>query len=344
MSKVELLYLNQEDVVAAGGLNMSKCMEAVEEALACHTRNDVVLPSKTVVRWGGAETEKTTGRINAMPAYLGGSVDKAGIKWIGSSPLNPQKHNLPRASGILILNDPETKLPLAIMDTTIISAMRTGAAGGIGMKYLARKDSRIMGVIGAGVQARTQAMAAKVAIPTLEKILIYDILSDRAKAWCQEMSEKLCIPCQAAKSAEEAVRESSFFVTVTTAHEPIVKATWIQPGHTFIHMAGYEDEVEVVKKADKIVVDSWAEIHHRGIQTLVLAYEQGMITEKDIDAEIGEIILGQKKGREADKEFIYYNTVGMGIEDIAFGAWILEEAKKKGIGTRLTLWNNPIWV
>jgi 2,3-diaminopropionate biosynthesis protein SbnB len=344
MSKVELLYLSQEDVVAAGGLNMGKCIEAVEEALTCHTKGDTVLPSKTVVRWGEAETEKTTGRINAMPAFLGGKVAKAGIKWIGSSPLNPQRHNLPRASGLLILNDPETKLPVAIMDSTVISAMRTGAAGGIGVKYLARKDSRVMGIIGAGVQARTQAMAAKVVFPRLERILVYDILPQRAEVWCQEMGKQLNIACQPATSPEGAVRESSFFVTVTTAHEPIVKATWIEAGHTFIHMAGYEDEVEVVKKADKIVVDSWTEIHHRGIQTLVLAYEQGMITEKDIDAEIGEIILGQKKGREADKEFIYYNTVGMGIEDIAFGAWILEEAKQKGIGTRLTLWNNPIWV
>jgi ornithine cyclodeaminase len=344
MAGVELLYLSQEDVVAAGGLNMGKCIEAVEEALACHTRGDVVLPSKTVVRWGEAETEKTTGRINAMPGFLGGKVSKAGIKWIGSSPLNPQRHNLPRASGVLILNDPETKLPVAIMDSTVISAMRTGAAGGIGVKYLARKDGRVMGIIGAGVQARTQAMAAKVVFPRLEKILVYDILPQRAEAWCQEMGKQLNIACQPARSAEEAVGESSFFVTVTTAHEPIVKKEWIKPGHTFIHMAGYEDEVGVVKKADKIVVDSWNEIHHRGIQTLVLAYEQGIIKEKDIHAGIGEIILGRKKGRETDKEFIYYNTVGMGIEDIAFGAWVLEEAKQKGIGTSLTLWRNPIWV
>ncbi|OGP86826.1 MAG: hypothetical protein A2156_13060 [Deltaproteobacteria bacterium RBG_16_48_10] len=344
MSKAEFIYLTQEDVIAAGGLNMEKCMEAVEEALACHARGDMVLPSKTVVRWGDPETEATKGRINAMPSYLGGKVNKVGIKWIGSSPLNPKRHNLPRASGILILNDPETKLPLAIMDSTIISAMRTGATGGVGMKYLARKESRIMGMIGAGVQARTQAMAAKIAFPHLEKILIFDILPDRSNSWCQEMSLKLNTPCSPARSAEEAVRESDFFVTVTTAHAPIVKADWIKSGHTFVHMAGYEDEVAVVKKADKIVLDSWTEVHHRGLQTVYLAYEQGLISEKDIYAEIGEIIIGKKKGRENNKEFIYYNTVGMGIEDVAFGSFILEEAQKKGIGISLPLWKNPIWV
>ncbi len=344
MSKAEFIYLSQEDVIIAGGLNMGKCMEAVEEALACHARGDMVLPSKTVVRWGDPETEATKGRINAMPGYLGGKVGKVGIKWIGSSPLNPKTHNLPRASGILILNDPETKLPLAIMDSTIISAMRTGAAGGLGVKYLARKDSRIMGIIGAGVQARTQAMAATIAFPHLEKILIFDILPDRSENWCKEMAARLNTPCSPAKSAEEAVRESDFFVTVTTAHSPIVKAEWIKPGHTFIHMAGYEDEVAVVKKADKIVLDSWTEVHHRGLQTVYLAYEQGLITEKDIYAEIGEIIIGKKKARESEKEFIYYNTVGMGIEDIAFGSYVLAEAKRKGIGVTLPLWKNPTWV
>jgi ornithine cyclodeaminase len=344
MPKAEFIYLSQEDVIAAGGLDMGKCLEAVEEALACHARGDMVLPSKTVVRWGDAETEATRGRINAMPSYLGGKIDKVGIKWIGSSPLNPKTHNLPRASGILILNDPETKLPVAIMDSTIISAMRTGAAGGVGMKYLARRDSRVMGVIGAGVQARTQAMAAKIVFPKLEKVLIYDLQTDRANSWCAEMTRRLNLFCNAAKTAEEAVRESDFFVTVTTAHSPIVKASWIRPGHTFIHMAGYEDEVACVKKADKLVLDSWTEVHHRALQTVYLAYEQGVINEKDIYAEIGEIIIGKKKGRENPAEFIYYNTVGMGIEDVAFGSVLLEEAKKKGVGVTLPLWQNPMWV
>jgi ornithine cyclodeaminase len=343
MSAREVLYLSQEDVIAAGGLNMAKCIEAVEEALACHSRNETVMPSKTVVRWGDASSEATRGRINAMPAYLGGKVDMVGIKWIGSSPMNPKNHNLPRASGILILNDPDTKLPLAIMDTQVISAMRTGAAGGVGIKYLSRTDSRVMGIIGAGVQARTQAMAAAVVRPRLEKILVYDLAPERAESWCRDMQKQLGIACSPVASAEEAVRQSCFFVTVTTAHEPIVKADWIQPGQTFIHMAGYEDEVAVVAKADRIIVDSWVEIKHRALQTLFLAYEQGVIGDDDIDAEIGEVIIGRKKGRENDGQFIYYNTVGMGIEDIAFGESLYREARAKNIGTRLPLWQKPLW-
>jgi N-[(2S)-2-amino-2-carboxyethyl]-L-glutamate dehydrogenase len=344
MSAHEVLFLSQEDVIAAGGLDMPCCIEAVEEAMVCHSRGDAVMPSKTVLRRGDERSESTEGRINAMPAYLGGNVDMAGIKWLGSNPTNPQKYGLPRATGILILNDPDSKFPLAIMDSAVISAMRTGAAGGIGVKYLSRSDSRVMGIIGAGVQARTQAMAAAVVRPGLEKILIYDINRERAESWRQEMSESLRIPCKAVRSAEEAVRDADFFVTVTTAHEPIVKAAWIRGGQTFIHMAGYEDELAVVQRADKIVVDSWVEIKHRALQTLYLAYEKGLIREEDIHAEIGEIILGSQKGREDDNEFIYYNTVGMGIEDIAFGARIYREAKGKNMGTRLSLWREPLWV
>ena len=344
MSSHEVLFLSQEDVIAAGGLDMPRCIEAVEEAMACYSRGDVVMPSKTVLRRGDERSESTEGRINAMPAYLGGNVDMAGIKWLGSNPMNPQKYGLPRATGILILNDPDSKFPLAIMDSAVISAMRTGAAGGIGVKYLSRLDSRVMGIIGAGVQARTQAMAAAVVRPNLEKIIIYDINQERAEGWSQDMSGRLRIPCRAVRSAEEAVRDADFFVTVTTAHEPIVKADWVRPGQTFIHMAGYEDELAVVKKADKIIVDSWVEIKHRALQTLYLAYEKGMISDTDIDAEIGEIIIGRKQGREKDAEFIYYNTVGMGIEDIAFGTWIYGEAKKKSIGVQLPLWQKPLWV
>jgi len=134
-------------------------------------------------------SEETEGRINAMPAYLGGNVNLAGIKWVGSSPANPSRHNMPRASAVLILNDKETKLPLAIMEATIISAMRTGAVGGIAAKYLARKDSTTCGIIGAGVQARTQAMAVKVGLPGIKRFIVYDIDSDRASTWCEEMSE-----------------------------------------------------------------------------------------------------------------------------------------------------------
>lgn len=344
MSIAKFLYLTQEDILAAGGRDMVRCIECVEEALACHSRGDQILPSKTVVRWGDDESELSQGRINAMPGYLGGSVNMAGMKWIGSNPSNPKLHNLPRASGILILNDPETKLPVAVMDSTVISAMRTGAVGGIGAKYLARKDSHVLGVIGAGVIARTLALAIKTSLPNLNQIFVYDIFSKNADLWCTEMSEFLGIECKTLKSVEAVVRDSDLFFSATTAHEPIIKSDWVKQGQTYIHMAAYEDEIGVVEKADRIVVDDWEQVLHRGNQTIALAYKAGKIQSEDIDSEIGQVITREKAGREKDSEFIYFNAVGMGTEDIAFGSWLLKEAKANGIGTWLHLWEDSEWI
>lgn len=344
MSKIEVLYLSMNDVIEAGGLDMNVCIEAVEEALRCHSSGDTVCPEKVVVRWGDTISEETDGRINAMPAYLGGSVNLAGIKWVGSSPKNPAKHNLPRATALLILNDRETKIPVAIMEATLISAARTGAVGGVAARYLARKDSATYGLIGAGVQARTQAMAAKVGLPGLKRFIIYDIDPQRATAWCEDMKEPLGVPCEPMSSCESTVREADAFVTVTTASHPFIKSDWIRPGHTEIHMAGHEDELDVIRRADKIVVDDWNQVLHRGVQSICFAYHQGIITRQDIAAELGEIILGLKSGRDDDEQFIYFNAVGMGHEDIAFGARIYKAAKAKGIGQVLPLWDRPVWI
>lgn len=344
MAKVEVLYLSQEEVIEAGGLDMAMCIEAVEDALRCHARGDTVLPEKVVLRWGDEVSEETEGRINAMPAYLGGDVNLAGIKWVGSSPLNPGRHNLPRASAIQILNDRETKLPLAIIEGTIISAMRTGSVGGIAAKYLATKNSSTCGIFGAGVQARTQAMAVKVGLPGIERFIIYDLNQERASTWCKEMSEFLNVPCDPMPSCEATVREADLFVTVTTASHPFIKPEWIRPGHTEIHMANHEDELDVINRADKIVVDDWNQVLHRAVQSIYFAFKEGIISDSDIDAELGDVILGNKRGRDNDEQFVYFNAVGMGHEDIAFAARIYETAKMRGIGRMLTLWENPIWV
>ena len=341
---MEILYMSQEDVIAAGGLDMSICFEAIESALGEHALGRTVLPYKTVLRWGDLHSEETDGRINAMPAFLGGEVNLAGIKWVGSSPLNRVRHDLPRASAILILNDKETKLPIAIMEATIISAMRTGAAGGVAAKYLGRKDSKVCGLIGAGVQARTQAMAIKIGLPHLERFIVCDLNHQRAEEWCREMEPDLLLPCLPAKSIEMLIKESDVFVTATTSNDPFVKAAWIQPGQTEIHIGHHEDEFGVLNRADKIIVDDWKQTLHRLGQTISLAYDQGLISDQDIAAELGQVISGQRTGRDNDDQFIYFNAIGLGIEDIALGARLLENAKSKGLGRYLSLWLKPHWV
>ena len=156
---VDFLYLSQEDVVAAGGTDMSAVIDVVEGAFRLKAAGQVVNPQKVMLTWSDEPgTQERDGRIMAMPAWVGGEWDVAGMKWIPSVPANPAR-GLPRANAIVLLSDRETGLPVAVMDGTIVSAMRTGAVTGVAIRHLARPDARSAGLLGAGVLTRTQLMA-----------------------------------------------------------------------------------------------------------------------------------------------------------------------------------------
>ncbi len=337
---VEFKYFTQEEVKATG-ISMEKVLEIIEEVFSLHAKNEVILPEKVVVDLG----ERERGRGNAMPAYVGGEYDILGIKWIPGFPNNPRKYNLPRANGLVILNDSWNGMPLAIMDGTYMSAMRTGAATGVGAKYLARKNSKIVGVIGCGVQAITQMMAMEVALPGLEVVRLYDIDRKKAEKCKNELSQKINLDIEIENSAQKAVEEADVIVTVTTADEPIVKKDWFKRGALFCHVGSYqEEEYDLVKKADKIFVDDWAQVLHRETPVLVKMYKQNMLEEKDINGNIGEVVNGTIPGRENDEERIYYLPIGMGIEDIAVAYEVLQLANQKGLGVTLKLWDEPEFI
>ena len=133
---VEMLYLSQEDVIRCGGMSMEQAIQDLEEVFRLYDQGDYILPEKIVMKSSEPNAKEISGRINAMPGYIGGDFNMAGIKWIGGAPKNPFLHGLPRGSAVIVLNDPETKLPIAIMDGTLISAIRTGAVTGVCAKYM----------------------------------------------------------------------------------------------------------------------------------------------------------------------------------------------------------------
>jgi len=340
VKSLDVLFLSQEDVVAAGALDMSLAISVMEEVFRLHHEKQYVLPPKCVLRWGGPETESTRGRINSMPGWIGGNIRAVGIKWIASSPQNPFKHDLPRASAVIVLNDPETLVPIALMDGTVISASRTGANTGIAAKYLAKKDSSVLGLIGAGVQNRTQLLALNHVL-NLKKLKVCDLFPERAQAFANEMSKKIAKEITVAATAYEAVKGSDIFVSATVTKEPIIKPSWIEPGVFYSHVGSHECEFETIVKMDKRVVDDWSEIKHRGVESLAIMFHAGMIKDEDVYAEIGEIIAGIKPGRESAEETIYFNTVGMGIEDIALAQRVYNNAIDLGLGKRIKLWETP---
>lgn len=335
----EILFLSDKQINSLAADSMPDVIHDVERALSLYVEGKCLVPDKAVMRWGTTpEDENVYGRINAMGGYLGGEYNMAGIKWIGSGPMNYKK-GLPRASVTIILNDPDTKLPLCVSEGTTISAKRTGAAGGCAVKYLARKDAAVMTIIGAGAQSRTQLEAALIVRPSIKKVYVNDLMFDRAEAFAKEQGAKYpevtIIPVE---NPEAACRESDVIVTVTLANDPIVHSAWIKKGCLMMNMADFEFTYDCVKLADKLVVDTWEGIKHRLVSTISLMARDGLVKDEDIYAQLGEIINGSKAGRENEDEIIYFNAVGMGIEDLAVAARGYKKAVELGVGTKLAYW------
>jgi ornithine cyclodeaminase/alanine dehydrogenase-like protein (mu-crystallin family) len=329
---IEFIYLNQRDVISTG-VDMAVAIEAVEDAFRHHMAGKTILPFKTVVDLGEIER----GRGNAMPGYVGGDYEALGIKWIAGFPQNPRKHGLPRATGFFILNDSWTGIPLAVMDCTWLSALRTGAVTGVGAKYLARKDSETVAIIGAGVQGRTQLEALLVALPGIRAVRAFDINRQTADRFAEDMSEAYGIDVKAVDSAEDAVVGADVIVTVTVANEPIVKDAWLKRGSYFSAVGSYqEEEFEAVLHSDLVVVDDIETVEHRGTPVVALMLKDKSIARERI-LELGPMVAGTAPGRTNDDQRVFFSPIGMGIHDICLCHKVYHAAKDKEIGTPLKL-------
>jgi ornithine cyclodeaminase len=353
--KWELLYLSQEDCVAAGGTDMGGTMKAVERSFFLHGKGDFIQPGKPVIRWGGPETEETSGRIMSMPSWLGGEsskeelrerdllgpVNTAGIKFIPSRPWNPKKYGLPRGSGLIIIVDQETLIPACVMDAAIASAMRTGAASGVAAKYLANPDSRFFGLVGASVQGHTQIMAMKKAIPSLELCRVYDLNREMAEKFATDMTDCAQMEIEVVESAEEAFRDADVVSTVTIASSSYVKPEWYKEGVFHAESSFWDTPPEALCVMDLIVVDDWYQVKHHGVDVSWRAVRDGIIEESRITGNLGEIVVGKKKGRTDRKQRAFFNPIGLGIHDLSEAFRVFEKAKQMGIGKKMTLFKDP---
>lgn len=353
-----LLYLSQEDCVAAGGAQMSESLKATERSFFLHGMGDFIQPGKPVIRWGDASTEETTGRIMSMPSFLGGEkfaeelhlrgllgpVDTSGIKFIPSRPDNPKK-GLPRATAIIIVLDPETLIPICVMDGAIVSAMRTGAASGVAAKYLANPDSKYFGLVGASVQGMTQAAAIKAAVPSLETLKIFDINKNASIAFAEKMSERLQMEIIPVDTVREAFVEMDVISTATMAREAYVNKDWYKPGAFHAEISFWDTPPEALTVFDRIFVDDWGQVKHHGVDVSWRAVKEGFIPEEKISGELGEVVSGKKVGRLSKNDRIFFNPIGMGIHDLSEAYRVYQNAMAKGVGTTLTYFEkNSGWL
>ncbi len=317
----ETLLLSGEHVQQC--LDMLTCLKIVEGVFKAHGEGTVVMPPKLSLSLEGAE-----GWINAMPAYLR-THEAAGLKWAGGWRRNIEK-GLPYIMATIILIESQTGLLRCVMEGGFITDLRTGAATGVAAKYLAKKNSRVVGLIGAGAQGRMQVRALSHVFP-LEEVRVMDIAREATRRFVQEMHKELGISIRGVRRNEEAVEGADIVVTATTSDDVLVRKEWVSKGAFIATLGSYPElDSQLIFDAEKVVVDSWAQNKHRG--ELSRLVREGRISEKDIYGEVGEIVCGKKTGREAEGETIVACLIGLGSHDIACAHFVYEQAKKRGLG------------
>jgi len=325
------LFLSRKDVEAA--LTMEDSIEAVEKAFSEYGLGTVNMPLRSTIR-----LEKNKGSTLFMPAHIE-AMGAIGIKVVSVYPDNPSKYNLPTILGVVLLTDARNGDILAIMDGAFLTAMRTGAAGGVAAKYLARKNATEVGILGTGVQGRTQVIAVT-KVRKIEKVRAYDVVRDRCELFCKQLSKELGIQVISVDSAEKAVRGSGIVITASTSKTPILKGNWLEEGSHVNAIGSHtpdarELDATAIKRA-KVIVDS-KEAALKEAGDLIIPISEGLITPDHIYAELGEVVTGKKAGRTSEKDITLFKSQGLAIQDISTASKVYELAIKKGIGKQLTL-------
>ncbi|EOO16142.1 MULTISPECIES: 2,3-diaminopropionate biosynthesis protein SbnB [Bacillus] len=335
-TKPELLYLNKQDIIDLGGYQSDIYVKAIKQALTLHSEKNFSQPLKPYLKTN-KKGEHIADRIIAMPAYLG-DPSISGVKWIGSKFDNPIKKNMERASALIILNDPKTNFPIAILEGSVISSMRTAAVTAVAVQYLAKKEFKNVSIIGCGLISKMHIISLLEQFTYISQINLFDLDNKKAKALAQEMKERFCnVDFKVQDSAKDAVEKAEVLVTCTVADAPYIKAEWIQKGTFVSNISIMDIEKEAFLIADKVIVDDWDQANRekKVINQLVL---EGKFSKEMLHAELGDIITGKKLGRVADEEIIILNPMGMAIEDIACAHAIYEKAIQCNAGKTLSLY------
>ncbi|MEB7689041.1 2,3-diaminopropionate biosynthesis protein SbnB [Staphylococcus equorum] len=333
----DMLYLNRSDIEQAGGNHSTVYVNALTEALKAHANQDFVQPLKPYLRANGTEGH-IADRIIAMPSHIGGQDPVSGIKWIGSKHDNPSERKIERASGVIILNDPETNYPIAVMEASLISSMRTAAVSVVAAQKLAKKGFEALTIIGCGLIGDRQLQSMLEQFDHIKQVYVFDQFEKASANFIEKWAEaRPDIHFVQATTAKEAVENGEVVITCTVTDKPYIEYDWIQKGTFISNISIMDIKKDVFTQADKVLVDDWSQANRekKTINQLVL---EGRFSKEALHAELGELLTGAKPGRENDDEIILLNPMGMAIEDISSAYYIYKEAKQQQIGTILSLY------
>ncbi len=370
--EIDFLFLNEEDMIKAGVKDMPACIKAMEEVVTCLNKGDYVMGGENHNSHGCQVSfpkaspfmnmprdEGDDRRFMAMPAYIGGSFDLMGMKWYGSNIANREK-GLPRSILTVMLNDKDTGAPLALMSANLLSAYRTGAIPGVGAKYLAKKDAKVCGICGPGVMGRTSLAAVMAICPKIETLKV----KGRGKRSLTQFIDyvKKEYPAlrsvEAVESVEELVKDADVVSFANSGGTdpstyPFVKKEWLKPGALLIGLSAFDMDPKELRECSLVVdniklYEAWSEefpYPSFGANNIIGSkftdmVHDGLLTMEEI-TDLGDIISGKKEGRVSDDQIFVYSVGGMPVEDVAWGKVCYENALRKGLGTRLKLWDRP---
>lgn len=319
-----LLYLSRTDVERVA-LDMSTIIALLETAFREKGEGRVEMPPKPGIH------PRPESFIHAMPASIP-ALKSAGVKWVSGFPANPAR-GLPYISGLVVLNDDETGLPLAVMDCTWITAYRTGAATALSARYLARPDSGVVAVLGCGVQGRTNLRALATLFP-VTRVFAYDLLPEARDRYVAEMRQALDIEVTGVTAPRDAVVAADLVVTAGPLLKhpaPTIGADWLQPG-AFASAVDFDSywKPDALSQIDKLATDDLPQFdYYRRV---------GYFQETPAPyASLDEIVVGRRPGREHDDERTMAMNLGLAIEDMAVAPEIYRRAVERTVGTWLAL-------
>ncbi|WP_028974489.1 tyramine oxidase subunit B [Spirochaeta cellobiosiphila] len=373
MSKLDFIYLNEQEMIEAGVTDMAGCVDAMEKMFVLLKQGDyrmggannnshgvmMVFPEESP--FPNMPVDGPDRRFMAMPAYLGGEFDMVGMKWYGSNVDNREK-GLPRSILMLTLNDKETGAPLAYMSANILSAFRTGAVPGVGVKYFAPEDAKVVGIVGPGVMSKTAFDAFMAVRPGIDTVKIKGRSQASIDKFIAYVKEKYPSVShfkivEDIQSAIEGVDIASIAPSTPTGDPslyPYIKEEWIKPGAVMCCPAAARFDEDFILNRARTVTDNiqlyeaWAEeCPYPAFHTIPIPavhcmdlIEEGKMDRNQID-DLGDIITGAVPAIKNKNDKIIYSIGGMPIEDVAWGTIIYRNALDKGIGKKLNLWDSP---
>lgn len=372
---IDFLFLNESDMIDAGVTDIASCVDVMEETLVLLAKGDyrmagmnsnshgamITFPAQPA--FDGMPKDGPDRRFMAMPAYLGGRFNNTGVKWYGSNAEN-KKVGLPRSIHTFVLNDTVTGAPKAIMSANLLSAYRTGAVPGVGVKHLAVEGAKTLAVVGPGVMGRTITEACMALRPGIDLIKVKGRSENGVAAFTAWVEKKYPgVRVLGVSSEQEVVEEADIIIAATTTDAagsdafPYFKKEWLKPGALLLLPAAARFDDDFLTTDARMVIDymglydAWAEEYgDQAYQLLGIPgthwhdlMRKGILNPGKI-RQIGDICQGIHPARLNDEEIILYSVGGMPVEDVAWATQVYDNALIKGVGTSVNLWEQPALV